>query len=120
MHYRFDSVQGADEHLTQVQVLKLYKEYPDSAFAVWTQHKVPNVATLFGGSRAVEAAAAAAAGSSDVHGLGLELSCEAAKVVLQEVLAARKQVGTGASDWPAVTGQHQLAARSQVSRQQPG
>jgi hypothetical protein len=95
VHYRFDSVQGADEHLTQVLVLKLYKEYTDSAFAVWTQHKVPDVATLFGGPRAVEAAAAVAAGSSDVHGLGLELSCEAAKVVLQEVLAARQQVGPG-------------------------
>jgi hypothetical protein len=96
VHYRFDSVQGADAHLTQVLVLKLYKEYADSAFAVWAQHKVPDVASLFGGARAVEAAAAAAAGSSSSEvapvGLGLGLSCEAAKTLLQEVLAARKQV----------------------------
>lgn len=96
VHYRFDSVQGADAHLTQVLVLKLYKEYADSAFAVWAQHKVPDVASLFGGARAVEAAAAAAAGGSEVVGLGLGLSCEAAKTVLQEVLSARKQVGAAA------------------------
>lgn len=40
LHYRFDSVQGADTHLTQVLVLKLYKEYKDSAYGVWAQHKV--------------------------------------------------------------------------------
>lgn len=96
VHYCFDSVQGADAHLTQVLVLKLYKEYADSAFAVWAQHRVPDVASLFGGARAVEAAAAAAAGGSEVVGLGLGLSCEAAKTVLQEVLSARKQVGAAA------------------------
>ena len=95
VHYRFDSVQGADAHLTQVLVLKLHREYSDSAFAVWAQHKVPDVASLLGGLRAVEAAAAAvtAAGSSEAAAAGLGLSCEAAKAVLQEVLAARKQVG---------------------------
>jgi hypothetical protein len=40
VHYRFDSVQGADGHLSQLLVLKLYREYADSAFALWTQHKV--------------------------------------------------------------------------------
>jgi hypothetical protein len=93
VHFRFDSVQGADAHLTQVLALKLYKEYTDSAFAVWGQHKVPDVASLLGGRKAVAAtAAAAAAGSSSAAAAALELSCEAAKAVLQEVLAARKQV----------------------------
>jgi len=97
VHYRFDSVQGADAHLTQLLVLKLYKEYTDSAFAVWVRHNVPDVASLLGGAAAVEAAAAAAAaaaaeaadGSSAAGG---SLSTEGAKAVLQEVLAARKQV----------------------------
>jgi hypothetical protein len=40
VHYRFDSVQGADGHLSQLLMLKLYKEYPDSAFAVWQQQQV--------------------------------------------------------------------------------
>lgn len=40
LHYRFDSVQGADGHLSQLLLLKLYKEYPDSAFAVWEQQQV--------------------------------------------------------------------------------
>ena len=91
-HFRFDSVQGADAHLTQLLVLKLYKEYNDSAFAVWTQHKVPTVATLLGGAAAVEAAAAAAAAAGS-SAAPVGLSAEAAKAVLQEVLAARKQVG---------------------------
>lgn len=53
------------------------------------------MASLLGGLKAVEraAAAVAAAGSSEAAAApGLNLSCEAAKVVLQEVLAARKQV----------------------------
>ncbi|WIA43924.1 hypothetical protein OEZ86_010328 [Tetradesmus obliquus] len=40
VHYRFDSVQGADGHLSQLLMLKLYKEYPDSAFAVWQQQQL--------------------------------------------------------------------------------
>jgi hypothetical protein len=40
VHYRFNSVQGADGHLSQLLLLKLYKEYPDSAFAVWQQQQV--------------------------------------------------------------------------------
>jgi hypothetical protein len=40
VHYRFDSVQGADGNLSQLLLLKLYKEYPDSAFAVWQQQQV--------------------------------------------------------------------------------
>jgi hypothetical protein len=40
VHYCFDSVQGADGHLSQLLLLKLYKEYPDSAFAVWQQQQV--------------------------------------------------------------------------------
>lgn len=98
-HYRFDSVQGADEHLTQLLVLKLYKEYSDSAFAVWAQHKTPDVTSLLGSAAAVEAVAAAATAVVAAAGTGSSaaaaLSAAAAKTVLQEVLAARKQVGTG-------------------------
>lgn len=53
VHYRFDSVQGADSHLSQLLMLKLYKEYPDSAFAVWQQQQVrtsENLAHLKSGS----------------------------------------------------------------------
>lgn len=60
-------------------MLKLYKEYPDSAFAIWQQQQVPDVATLLG---------AAAATALDVTAG----SSEAAKEVLKDVLARRKQV----------------------------
>lgn len=82
LHYRFDSVQGADQHLTQLLMLKLYKEYPDSAFAVWQQQQVPDVAALLGGSPTAVAVGSAGGGAP-----------EQAKEVLQQVLASRKQVG---------------------------
>ncbi|KAF6261919.1 hypothetical protein COO60DRAFT_1678673 [Scenedesmus sp. NREL 46B-D3] len=80
LHYRFDSVQGADGHLSQLLLLKLYKEYPDSAFAVWEQQQVPGIAALLGGSAA--AAAGGAGGAAP----------ERAKEVLQQVLATRKKL----------------------------
>jgi hypothetical protein len=154
LHYRFDSVQGADGHLSQLLVAKLYREYGDSAFALWsqqqvgwlgvrlacvcsdasgapkldlhrhhdgsshrpapsppppthphtppppppthpthpTQTQVPDVAALLGGAAAVEAAAAAAAAVAACPHAGEAVSTERAKEVLQQVLAARKQV----------------------------
>jgi len=67
VHCRLNSAEGADETLTQVVMLKLYKELSDSAFEAW-----------------------AASGTVDVGSLAKGMG---AKDLLRSILEARKQVG---------------------------
>ena len=92
LQYRYDSVQGADENMTQILMLKLYKEYPDSAFAVWQQQQVPDVAALVAAPGVAATVATAAAGEGGQMSAAAD-SSDKAKEVLKAVLANRKQVG---------------------------
>ena len=68
-----DSRQGAGTEITQCILLKLYKEYADSAFSVWASQRVPGLAALMVGE-----------GPADL---------------LKDMLAAHKQVRAAGMAW---------------------
>jgi hypothetical protein len=78
-----NSGEGADEALTQVALLKLYRELPDSAFSIWAR----------AAKEAGEVAGVSAGGIA--AGAGGLAAAPGAKELLKEVLEGRKQVGGG-------------------------
>lgn len=94
LHYRFDSALGEDEALTQLLVLKLYRERQGSAFETWAAAGEPDLTALV--PQVLPTAAVAAAGEVFSNSDGS--SCvSAGKTLLQGVLAEHKKVSRQAT-----------------------
>lgn len=52
LDYRYDSAKGADADVTQLVMVKLYKEYNDSAFCVWRNSSTADVESFIAGADA--------------------------------------------------------------------